>query len=123
MGRSGRVDFRTEFVLRFNYGSTALWVTRLEDGAINAIAGPERVVLRTPVALYGQDLSTLGEFTVQADESIPFAISYGLSFQSPPPPIDPLKMLEATEKSWRDWSDRCPDVGPWTEQSNAHSLH
>ena len=115
MGRSGRVDFRTEFVLRFNYGSTAPWVTRLEDGAINAIAGPERVVLRTPVALYGQDLSTLGEFTVQADESIPFAISYGLSFQSPPPPIDPFKMLEATERSWRGWSDRCPDVGPWTD--------
>jgi GH15 family glucan-1,4-alpha-glucosidase len=25
-GRSGRVDFRTEFVVRFNYGSTVPWV-------------------------------------------------------------------------------------------------
>ena len=48
MGRAGRVDFRTEFVVRFNYGSTVPWVNRLDDGAINAIAGPERVVLRTP---------------------------------------------------------------------------
>ena len=27
-GRSGRVDFRTEFVVRFNYGSTVPWVNR-----------------------------------------------------------------------------------------------
>jgi GH15 family glucan-1,4-alpha-glucosidase len=41
MGRAGRVDFRTEFVVRFNSGSTVPWVNRLDDGAINAIAGPE----------------------------------------------------------------------------------
>ena len=97
-GRSGRLDFRTEFVVRFNYGSTVPWVDRLDDGAISAIAGPERLVLRTPIALNGEDLSTVGEFTVEADESIPFVLSYGLSFQSPPPSIDPFKMLEATER-------------------------
>jgi len=47
VGRSGRLDFRTEFVARFNYGSTVPWVNRLDDGTINAIAGPERLVLRT----------------------------------------------------------------------------
>jgi GH15 family glucan-1,4-alpha-glucosidase len=115
IGRSGRVEFRTEFVVRFDYGSTVPWVNRLDDGAIDAIAGPERVVLRTSVALYGEDLSTRGDFAVEADESIPFVLSYGSSFQSLPPPIDPLKMLEATERSWRGWSDRCPEVRPWTE--------
>jgi GH15 family glucan-1,4-alpha-glucosidase len=89
MGRSGRVDFRTEFVVRFNYGSTVPWVNRLDDGAINAIAGPERLLLRTPAALYGEDLRTLGEFSVEAGDSIPFVLSYGLSFQAPPPAIDP----------------------------------
>jgi len=59
VGRSGRLDFRTEFVARFNYGSTVPWVNRLDDGTINAIAGPERLVLRTPAALYGEDLRTL----------------------------------------------------------------
>src|SRR5204863_8313140 len=29
--------------------------------------------------------------------------------------IDPFGELERTEDSWRQWSDRCPDVGPWTE--------
>jgi GH15 family glucan-1,4-alpha-glucosidase len=115
MGRTGRVDFRTEFVVRFDYGSTVPWVSRLNDGAISAVAGPERLVLRTPVALSGEDLSTVGEFTVKSDESTPFALSYGLSFQSPPRSIDPFEMLEATETSWRGWSDRCPDVCPWTD--------
>ena len=49
VGRSGRVEFRTEIVVRFNYGATVPWVSRREDGMIDAIAGPERLVLRTPV--------------------------------------------------------------------------
>ena len=52
-GRSGRMVFQTEFVLRFNYGASVPWVNRLEDGTIDAIAGPERVILRTPAALCG----------------------------------------------------------------------
>ena len=115
MGRAGRVDFRTEFVVRFNYGSTVPWVNRLDDGAINAIAGPERVVLRTPITLHGEDLRTCGEFAVEAGQSVAFVLSYGLSFASPPLPIDPFTTLQETERLWRAWSDRCPDVGPWTE--------
>jgi GH15 family glucan-1,4-alpha-glucosidase len=109
-GRSGRVDFRTEFTVRFNYGSTVPWVNRLDDGTINAIAGPERLVLRTPAALPGEDLRTLGEFNVEAGGSVAFVLSYGLSYQSPPASIDPLKVLQETEVLWRGWSDRCPDL-------------
>ena len=115
IGRSGRMAFRTELVVRFNYGAIVPWVNRLEDGAINAIAGPERLVLRTPVKLYGEDLKTMGDFTVDAGESVPFVLSHGLSFQSPPPAIDPFDALERTTASWCEWSDRCPDVGPWTD--------
>src|SRR5262245_7513123 len=114
-GQSGRVVFKTELVVRFNYGAAVPWVDRLDDGSINAIAGPERVLLRTPVALYGEDLRTVGEFAVEAGQSISFALSYGASFQSPPPAIDALDALARTEASWHKWSDRCPDVGPWTE--------
>src|SRR5258708_4514749 len=115
VGRSGRVEFRTDFVVRFNYGATVPWVSRLDDGTIDAIAGPERLVLRTSVALYGEDLKTVGEFTVDAGESVPFVLSYGPSFQSPPPATDAFDALERTRTFWRQWSDRCPDVGPWTE--------
>jgi GH15 family glucan-1,4-alpha-glucosidase len=113
-GRTGRVEFRTEFVVRFNYGATVPWVNRRDDGALDAIAGPERVVLRTPAPLEGVELKTVGEFTVEANESVPFVLSYGPSFETPPAAIDPFEALERTEASWRTWSDRCPDVGPWT---------
>ncbi len=115
IGRSGQVMFRTELVARFDYGATVPWVTRDEDGTIAAIAGPERLVLRTPATLYGEDLRTIGEFTVDAGQSVPFVLSHGPSFESPPPPIDPFKALEHTEAFWRQWSDRCPRVGPWTD--------
>jgi GH15 family glucan-1,4-alpha-glucosidase len=114
-GRSGHVDFRCEFLARFDYGSVVPWVNRLDDGTINAIAGPERLLLRTPTTLYGEDLRTVGEFTVQAGEAIPFILSYGASFQNPQPAIDPFNALSRTEAFWREWSDRCPDLGPWTE--------
>jgi GH15 family glucan-1,4-alpha-glucosidase len=114
-GGTGRVEFRTEIVVRFNYGATVPWVSRLEDGAINAIAGPERLVLRTPVALYGEDLKTMGEFAVEAGEAIPFVLSYGSSSQNPPPASDAAEALARTEATWRQWSDRCPNVGPWSQ--------
>lgn len=113
VGRSGRVEFRTEIVVRFNYGATVPWVSRLEDGTIDAIAGPERLVLRTSAALYGEDLKTMGEFAVEAGEAVPFVLSYGSSSQSLPPAIDPVAALARAEANWRQWSDRCPDVGPW----------
>jgi GH15 family glucan-1,4-alpha-glucosidase len=115
IGQSGRVELRTEFVVRFNYGASVPWVSRLQDGMIDAIAGPERLVLRTPVVLYGEDLKTIGEFTVRAGEAIPFALSFGSSSQDPPSPIEAFEALERTEGFWRQWSDRCPDVGPWTQ--------
>ena len=115
MGRSGSVDLRTELVVRFNYGATVPWVSRRDDGTLDAIAGPERVVLRTPVTLQGVELKTLGEFRVEAGESVPFVLSYGASFEAPPLAIDAFDALDNTETSWRQWSHRCPDVGPWTD--------
>jgi GH15 family glucan-1,4-alpha-glucosidase len=114
IGRSGRVDFRTEFVVRFNYGATVPWVDRIDAG-ISAIAGPERLILRTPVMLRGEDLKTVGAFALDAGESIPFVLSYGTSVEAPPAPLDAFDAMQSTEQFWRSWSDRCPDVGPWTE--------
>ncbi len=76
IGQSGRVVFRTELVVRFNYGATVPWVNRLDAGAVDAIAGPERLVLRTPAALHGDDAKTLGELTVEARQSVPFVLSH-----------------------------------------------
>jgi GH15 family glucan-1,4-alpha-glucosidase len=115
MGLSGSVTFHTELVARFNYGASVPWVNRLDSCAISAIAGPEGLVLRAPVELIGEDLKTVGEFTVEAGQSVPFVLSYGASFENPPTAINAFKALECTEALWRKWTDRCPEVGPWTE--------
>ena len=116
VGPSGRVDFRTEFVARFDYGSTVPWISRLDDGAISAVAGPERLVLRSSVALTGEDLKSVGHFTVQEGQSVAFVMSYrSLVSRSRRVRSIPSDRFERTETFWRAWSDRCPDVGPWTE--------
>jgi GH15 family glucan-1,4-alpha-glucosidase len=115
VGRRGRVDFLTELVIRFDYGISVPWVSRLSDGALSAIAGPNFVVLRTPVPLRGANLRTLGEFSVAAGETVPFVLAHGASHRSPPEPIDAAAALEMTERFWRKWSGRCPPVGPWRE--------
>ena len=114
-GLRGRVPMFTEFVLRFDYGSLVPWVERLPEGGLAAIGGPERVVLRTPAPLRGEDLKTVGEFTVEAGETLPFVLSYGPSHQPLPPPVDPARALHDTEVFWRRWSDRCASAGPWTD--------
>ena len=114
-GLRGRVALRTEFILRFDYGAVVPWVERLSEGGVTAIGGPERVVLRTPVPLRGEDLKTVGEFTVGAGETIPFVLSYAPSHQPLPPPVDPARALHDTEVFWRRWSDRCASAGPWTD--------
>ena len=58
---------RTELVLRFDYGSIVPWVTPARQTARCAPSpGPTWLLLRTPVQLRGEDLTTVGEFTVDA---------------------------------------------------------
>jgi GH15 family glucan-1,4-alpha-glucosidase len=114
-GVRGRVPMQTEFILRFDYGAVVPWVERLPDGGISAIGGPERVVLRTPVPLRGEDLKTVGEFDVSAGATIPFVMSYGPSHLPRPQPIDAEQALRRVETFWQRWSSRCSPAGPWTE--------
>ncbi len=112
-GETGRVPMTTKVVFRFGYGAVVPWMTRLEDGTYRAIAGPDMVVLRTPVHLRGEDLTTVGSFTVAAGETIPFMLAYCASTHPPPPSLDPASALEATEAFWRDWTGKCTAGGPW----------
>jgi GH15 family glucan-1,4-alpha-glucosidase len=114
-GVSGRVDLRTEFVLRFDYGSVVPWIEHFEGRGLRAIAGPDMVVLRTAVPLHGHDFMTTGEFSVGAGDVVPFVLCYGPSELSAPHAIDPQEALRDTEAFWRGWSDQCAPAGIWTE--------
>jgi GH15 family glucan-1,4-alpha-glucosidase len=120
-GRRGRVKMQVELVLRFDYGNLVPWVERLSEGGISAIAGPERVVFRTPVELVGEDLKTVGQFTVAAGETVPFVLGYGASHLPPPRPVDAERALENALAFWRQWGRQCASAGPWSDTVK-HSL-
>jgi len=115
VGTQGKVAMHTELILRFGYGAVVPWVTRLENGALRAIAGPDMVVLRTPVHVKGRDMTTVGEFTIGRGETIPLVLTYGRSHRPLPEAIDPTASLEATEKFWTEWSAKCRPAGEWSE--------
>jgi len=115
-GRRGRVAMCFDMRVRFDYGISVPWVTQLPDATgLSFIAGPNGMTLRTPIALQGEDLATVAEFTVAAGETVPFVMSYAASHLPPPAPVDAAAALTATEKAWRSWSDRCACEGRWRE--------
>ena len=116
-GRRGTVPMRMELTLRFDFGSSMPWVTALKDGGgIEAVCGPNLVVLHTDAKLEGRDRSTIAHFDVAEGESVDFAMTWGPSHLPSPPPFDVGEALHRTEAFWRDWSARCQYRGIWREQ-------
>jgi GH15 family glucan-1,4-alpha-glucosidase len=113
-GTRGAVRMRMELVIRFDYGSIVPWVTAV-PGGIHAVAGPDALVLETPLELRGEEFTTIADFTISAGEEIPFVLTWYPSNESPPPRIDPMQAVQHTEDWWRDWSSRCTYEGPWRE--------
>jgi GH15 family glucan-1,4-alpha-glucosidase len=113
-GIAGSVRMGFDVTFRFDYGRVVPWVRR-RDGTITAIAGPNGVVLRTPVQLVGHDKTTTGEFTVDAHATTCSVLSWFPSHRPPPPPRDCERQLEATLSWWREWSGRCKADGEWHE--------
>jgi GH15 family glucan-1,4-alpha-glucosidase len=118
IGKRGRVEMRMELVLRFYYGAIVPWVTRLENGTLRAIAGPDMVVLTTEVPFEGKDLTTVAEFTVAEGDTVPFVLTYAPSHLPPPQSVNAHKALADTERFWRGWSGRCRYRGPWGDAVN-----
>src|SRR3954463_8406509 len=114
-GDKGRVKMRTEIILRFDYGRGIPWVRQHLGGPV-AVAGPNAVQFVTPVALHGTpDLTTIGEFTVEAGEAVPFTMSWYPSHHKGFRYRDPRETLLATETRWHDWSGICNLKGPWRD--------
>lgn len=111
-GIRGRVAMRMELIVRFDYGAVVPWVRRL-DGALLAIAGPDRLELRTPVIVHGENMKTVAEFQVNQGERKPFTLNYRPSYAPAQESIDPEQELTHTENQWRKWSGRCSYQGHW----------
>jgi len=112
-GLQGRVDLRTEIAIRFDYGLTIPWVNRIDRKTLRAVAGRHLVTIRTAIDLHGENLHSVGEFTVRKGECVPFVMAYSGSFQVLPIAIDADIALEETEKFWSGWSGICRIQGKW----------
>ncbi|MGH7480556.1 MAG: glycoside hydrolase family 15 protein [Longimicrobiales bacterium] len=115
VGRTGSVAMRMDLTLRFDYGRSVPWISRLEDGGRRAISGPDMVVLRSDVAVHGEDLSTVAEFTVSEAETVSFVLTYSASHKPEPDPVDPHDALADTETFWSGWAEACTYEGEWEE--------
>jgi GH15 family glucan-1,4-alpha-glucosidase len=113
-GLKGAVDMRSEMIVRFEYGSIVPWVIVDGGGQLQITAGPDRLLLLTPVELRGEDMKTVGEFTVSEGEEVSFALNWSLSYQPQPEPADAAAGLRQSEEFWGDWVSKMTPLGQWS---------
>ena len=111
-GVQGEVEMSSELVIRYDYGTTVPWVRRVDDGRL-AVAGPDALCFRTPVEHRGENMRTIGEFTVQEGERVPFTLTWYPSNERPPDAINAEHALEDTMEYWDEWADGCAYNGRW----------
>jgi GH15 family glucan-1,4-alpha-glucosidase len=113
-GVRGRVRLEMELTIRFGYGNVVPWVRKRHD-YLEAIAGPDALILRTPIETHGKDLTTVAKFSVGKDDRIPCVLTWYPSHDQPPREVDPEKALRDTDRYWTDWAHRFAQQGEWRE--------
>ena len=116
-GVRGRVKMRMHLTVRFDYGNIVPWIKKgANPGELSLVAGPDALVLRTPMAIRHEDSAVVAEFEVAAGERVPFVLSWHPSHEPPPDALDAEREIVATERWWRDWTGRATGVdGEWGE--------
>jgi GH15 family glucan-1,4-alpha-glucosidase len=114
-GIEGQVPMHMQLCLRFGYGCVIPWVTRTEDDRLQAVAGPDRVVLATPVTLEGKGLTTQADFIVGSGDEVPFSLTWAPSWQRIPASPDVAALIEKDARLDSQWSSRCREAGVWTD--------
>ncbi len=114
-GVEGSVPMRMHLKFRFEYGSVVPWVTRLPDGRVRAIAGPDLAVVASPVAMRGEQMATVADFTLHAGEEIPFTLAWRQSHLPLPESPDARATMAELDREWRRWSGQHQVRGPYHE--------
>ncbi len=116
-GVSGTVPMRMEMVLRPGYGTTVPWVSRLADGRVAAVAGPDRFVLATAIEIRGEDFRTVGDFTAEEGGETAFTLTWSPSYHPVPQAVDAAQIVELVTEDWTDWvkSHRTEMAGDWVD--------
>ena len=113
-GLTGKVALRMELVVRFDYGSIVPWVRRSDD-LLLITAGPDTLELASSVAVEGENMKTVAEFSVGKGKHETFVLNYRPSHFATRPAIDAREALKNTAAGWRSWSSRCRYKGRWRD--------
>jgi GH15 family glucan-1,4-alpha-glucosidase len=111
-GIRGEVEMEMELIIRFDYGSVVPWV-RQEHGGLEAIAGPDGLILRTPVETQGKALTTVAEFNVKKGDRVPFVLTWFASHRQPPRQVNAEHALRDTDNFWNTWAKQCRRKTQW----------
>jgi GH15 family glucan-1,4-alpha-glucosidase len=113
-GLSGTVALRMELIVRFDYGSIVPWVRRSGD-LLLITAGPDTLELASSVAVEGENMRSVAEFSVRKGKHESFVLNYRPSHFATRPAIDASKALKNAAAKWHKWSSRCRYKGRWRE--------
>lgn len=114
-GIAGTVAMHTDTVVRFEMGSVTPWVSKLPDGRQCFTAGPDRLLLETPIALRGKDMRTVGEFHVGAGDEVSFTLTWTPSFEREPASLPAARTLAEVESAWSIWANSIHAQGTWAD--------
>ena len=113
-GLSGETHFEMDLVMRFDYGRSVPWVERLDPLTLSAVAGPDRLILRSTVLPHARDQHTVARFRVGAGERQVFSLCHQPSHLPVQPGCDSDEALAQTIDQWQAFAARCPQVGPYS---------
>jgi GH15 family glucan-1,4-alpha-glucosidase len=113
-GLHGHVPMQMHLTIRFDYGSIIPWVRNVH-GALVAVAGPDALMLRTPIETKGVGHSTVAEFTVRRGQRVPFTLAWYPSNEDVPRPINATWALTRTSSWWHEWTKKSGYDGEWSE--------
>ncbi|HKC18602.1 MAG TPA: glycoside hydrolase family 15 protein [Candidatus Dormibacteraeota bacterium] len=109
-GVRGRIDFKIDLCVRFDYGEVKPWLRYHGSRVYSAIGGSDGLMISSDVELERQgrhDLS--GRFTVRAQERVRLSVEFMEPTQmssAPPQPKELDERLEHTIRWWQGWSDQ-----------------
>jgi GH15 family glucan-1,4-alpha-glucosidase len=114
-GLRGRVAMQAELTVRLDYGSAVPWVSRAEDGRIQFVAGPDRLMLQTEAEVTNRDMRSVSTFDISAGEELDFSLGWSKSYHAVPPMLDVSEGLKAEDDGWREWAARFEGLGEWSD--------
>jgi GH15 family glucan-1,4-alpha-glucosidase len=117
-GVRGRVRLEMEYAPRFDYGHIRPWLSIREDGTVVAIGGPDALDVMATVELHVDGDTVRASFDVSEGDVISFLARYRESHVEPETvrvPQDCDRLIDVTDRFWRNWAARCDYDGPWRD--------